>query len=331
MAEIYVDYTSPIKTKIFWNGEITNPDEGFEVINVTVWDVTEDPTQDPLVDPSLPIFETTAEKVESDNGTYQFVLPLNLCDRAKNLRIRWQYIIGGNNAGHYTNMSIVKPYVGLAEVYEDLGFGTDYGDPDHKTFHELQMAEKYARKVIENFCNQVFYPYNDFQVVYGAGTNLVPLPFKLLELHELYENDIKIIDNINNINNWSYQPKIVESGFGLRVDQSSQVDGIVYTANGLVPPTVNDWGFGGAFKKDSRYRIQGRYGWNDVPDNVEEACIVLMKDFFSKDVAWKNKYIKNIQTFDWQFEFTGDAYRGTGNYYADQLLAPYVINGMLVI
>jgi hypothetical protein len=330
MAEIYIDHASPIKTKIFWGGEITNPDDA-NPVSVTVWDITEDQTLNPLVDPEDPIYEGQATKVETDDGTYQFTLPLSLCNRSKELRIRWDYSIDENEAGHYTNMSIVKPYVSLAEVYEDLGFGTDYGDPNHKTYHDLQMAEKYARKTIENFCNQVFYSYNDFQVVYGAGTNLVPLPFKLLELHELYENDIKIVDTINNVNNWSYLPMPVESGFGLRVDQSSQFDNTIYTANGLVPPTVNDWGFGGAFKKNSRYRIQGKYGWKDVPDNVEEACIVLMKDFFSKDAAWKNKYIKNIQTFDWQFEFTGDAYRGTGNFYADQLLAPYVLNGMVVI
>jgi hypothetical protein len=330
MAEIYIDHSSPIKTKIFWGGEITNPDDATNIL-VTVWDVTEDPAVVPLVNPQTPIFSGQAQKVETDDGTYQFILPLSLCNRKKDLRIRWAYTVNGTQSGHYTNVSVVKPYASLAEVYEDLGYGTDYGDPNHKTYHELQMAEKYARKTIENFCNQVFYDYNDFQVVYGAGTNLVPLPFKLLELHKLYENDILIVDKINSINNWSYTALPVESGFGLRVDQSSQLDGTVYVANGLIPPTANDWGYGGAFKKNSRYRIQGRYGWKDVPDNVEEACIILMKDFFSKDIAWKNKYIKNIQTFDWQFEFTGDAYKGTGNFYADQLLAPYVLNGMVVI
>lgn len=330
MAEIYVDHASPIKTKIFWGGEIRNPDDAYPV-EVEVWDVTEDIAVDPAIDPTVSIYEGQATKVETDDGTYQFTLPLEFCDRGKDLRIRWHYHVDGNPAGHFTNISIVKPYVNLAEVYEDLGFGTDYGDPNHKTFHELQMAEKYARKTIENFCNQVFYPYSDFQVVYGAGTNLIPLPFKLLELHELYENDIKVVDTINDINNWAYDAIPVESGFGLRVDQSTAYDGMVYVANGVVPPTVNDWGPSGAFRQGYRYRIQGKFGWKDVPDNVEEACIILMRDFFAKDQAWKNKYIKNIQTFDWQFEFTGDAYKGTGNFYADQLLSPYVLNGMVVI
>jgi hypothetical protein len=104
---------------------------------------------------------------------------------------------------------------------------------------------------------------------------------------------------------------------------------MVYVSNGLVPPTINDLGFSGAFKKDYRYSVQGRFGWSSVPDNVEEACIILIKQFFDQDRAWKDKYVKNISTFDWKFEFMEDAHRGTGNLYADQLLSPYVLNGMV--
>jgi hypothetical protein len=56
-----------------------------------------------------------------------------------------------------------------------------------------------------------------------------------------------------------------------------------------------------------------------------------MQQYFEKDRAWKDKYVKNISTFDWKFEFLEQAHTGTGNLYADQLLAPYVVNGMVVI
>jgi hypothetical protein len=328
MAEIYKDQTSPIATKIFWGGEIRDADD---VVSAVVYDITEDLTVDPTVSPSEPIYEAEATKIETDNGTYQIILPLEFCKRNRKLRIEWFYEVDGNEGSHVYYTDVVTPYANLFDIIDDLGLGTDPGDPEYKTYHEIQMAEKYARKTIENYCNQVFYEYDDQQVVYGNGANIVPLPFRLTQIHEIYENDIKIIDAINNVNNWSYSPLIVESGFGIRVDQSSSYDNLVYVANGVVPPTVNDWGYGGAFKKDYRYRIQGRFGWPSIPDNVEEACILLIKDWFSKDIVWKNKYIKKIQTFDWQVEYTGDAYRGTGNYYADQLLNPYVLNGMVVI
>lgn len=193
------------------------------------------------------------------------------------------------------------------------------------------MAEKYARKIIENYCNQSFYLYNDVQIAYGSGSDILPLPFKINTLHELYGNDILLVDNINEVNNWMFEPLISETGFGLRVDRTSSIDNTVYVANGMIPPTINDTGGFGAFGQDVRYRVQGVFGWDKVPDNVEQACIQLMGDYFAKDKVWSNKYVKNIQTFDWQFEYSSDAYRGTGNAYVDQLLNGYVVNGMVVI
>ena len=193
------------------------------------------------------------------------------------------------------------------------------------------MAEKYARKVIENHTGQQFYLYDDVQIAYGAGSDLLPLPFKLDTLHELYGNDILLVDNINNENNWIFDPLVSETGFGLRVDRSQALDNTVYIANGMVPPTIND-NFGyGAFRKDVRYKVAGKFGWAEVPDNVEQACIQLMGDYFAKDKVWTNKYVKSVSTFDWDFEYSSDAYKGTGNAYADQLLYPYVLTTMVVI
>ena len=104
---------------------------------------------------------------------------------------------------------------------------------------------------------------------------------------------------------------------------------MLFRSNGLVPPSINDVNYQYAFKKDSRYAVQGRFGWSSVPDNVEEACIILIKQFFEKDTQWRNKYVRNISAFDYSFEFMEDAHRGTGNLYADQLLLPYVITGMV--
>jgi len=328
MAEIYVNSNSPIRTKVYWAGELTVPDGN---VTATIYDVTEDPAIVPNIDPETSLTSIIATAMETDIGTYQIVLPFSYSQRPRRFKIVWSYTISSNSAYHTTYTDVVTPYANILEAIEDLGLGSDPSDPNYKTYHELEMAEKYARKVIENYCNQSFYLYNDVQIAYGSGSDLLPLPFKLYELHELYGNDVLLVDNINNVNNWIYDPIISETGFGLRVDRTANIDNIVYTANGLIPPTINDnYGFG-AFGKDVRYRVQGKFGWDKVPDNVEQACIQIMGDYFSKDKLWTNKYLKSIQTFDWQFEYNSDAYRGTGNAYADQLLNPYVINGMVVI
>lgn len=326
MAEIYKDQTSPVKTKIFWGGELTDADGA---VTAVVYDITEDDTVSPSVDPNVAVATLIATKSETDMGTYQIVLPFSLCRRNRKFKIEWQYVINGNNASHIYFIDVVTPYANLSDVIDDLGFGTDPSDPNYKTYHELQMAEKYARKLIEIYTNQVFYLYDDRQVVYGSGSDILPLPFRLSEIHELYENDVLVTDKINNVNNWVYTPIISESNFGIRVNRQDNMDGLVYTANGLVPPSIRDISSSGAFRKDYRYSVWGRFGWSSVPDNVEEACIILIKQFFDKDRAWKDKYVKNISTFDWKFEFMEDAHRGTGNLYADQLLSPYVLSGMV--
>ena len=328
MAEIYVNSNSPIKTKIYWAGELTVPDGN---VTATLYDVTEDPAIDPAINPATPITTLTASAVETDIGTYQIVLPFSYSVRNRKFKIVWSYVVGGSNGTHTTYTEVVTPYANIIEAIEDLQLGSDPSDPNYKTYHELQMAEKYARKIIENYCNQSFYLYNDVQIAYGSGSDILPLPFKLNTLHELYGNDILLVDNINEVNNWMFEPLISETGFGLRVDRTSSIDNTVYVANGMIPPTINDTGGFGAFGKDVRYRVQGVFGWDTVPDNVEQACIQLMGDYFAKDKVWSNKYVKNIQTFDWQFEYSSDAYRGTGNAYADQLLNAYVVNGMVVI
>ena len=41
--------------------------------------------------------------------------------------------------------------------------------------------------------------------------------------------------------------------------------------------------------------------------------------------------IKNIQSFDWNFEYNSDTFSGTGNAYVDQILDAYVLTQMVVI
>ena len=251
--------------------------------------------------------------------------------RTRKFKIEWSYSVDNNQSFHTTYTDVVTPYVSLLEVMEDLNYGTDPSDFNYKSYHDLQMAEKYARKTIENYTGQSFYLYDDTHIVYGDGADSLRLPFKINQIHELYENDILLLDTINDINNWNYAVQVSESGFGIRVNKANMLDNTVYTSNGMVPPTINDTSGQGVFGKRSVYRIQGRYGWDYVPDEVEEAAIHLIRDYFSKDRLWRQKYIHSVQSFDWHFEYNTGAFIGTGNLYVDQILLPYVLTQMVVI
>lgn len=325
--EILVNSNAPITHKVFWKGQLTAADSN---PIVRVYDITEDPAITPAINPGTILASLPTVKSEVDDGTYYLYLPFNFTNRRRQLRLNWIYTVGGEEAYKNHKIYVQDPYVDLAQAVDVLGLGSDFSDPNNKSYAELSNAERYARKLIENFTGQQFFLYDDVHTVYGSGSDVLPLPYKLATLHELHQNDVLLIDTINDVDNWNYPTMISESGFGIRVNRANMLDNTVYTANGMVPPSIND-SYNGAFSKDTVYRVAGVYGWEEVPDEVELAAIELMKDYFSKDKVWRNKYVKSIKTFDWSFEYNSSASTGTGNLYADQLLSPYVITQMVLI
>jgi hypothetical protein len=319
MAEILINSQSPITHSVFWNGDLVQADS---LPTVKLFDVTDDPAISPSISPTqiLAVLNSVAD--ENNPGTYVVYIPYSYTSRNRTLRLQWEYQVNGTNVARKDEVYVVTPYVDFNHV-QDLGFSTDSSDPNYKSYKELIRAEKYARKQIEQYTGQKFYLYDDLYVVYGYGSDILPVPAKINQVHELYARDILLIDNINEINNWNYPVEISESGYGIKINRAGQLDNTVYVANGLVPPSIHD--YSGVFQDGVPYKIQGRFGWDNVPDNVELAAIELMKDYFSKDTMWRNKYVKSISTFDWDFEYTGEAYAGTGNSYADRLLAEYVL------
>jgi len=320
MAEILINSQSPISHKVFWNGDVANADA---LPTVGLYDVTLDPTASPYISPTQLLTTITSSLDENNPGTYTINVPYQYTNKNRTLRLAWNYSVGGTAVTKSDEVFVVTPYVDFNHA-QDIGFSTDSSDPGYKSYKDLLMAEKYARKIIEQHTGQNFYLYDDVFVVYGHDSDILPLPSKIADLHYLYARDILLIDAIEGIDNWNYPVDISETGYGIRVNRAGMLDNTVYIANGMVPPSINDYTHG-AFQSGVPYRVEGKFGWEKVPDNVELAAIELMKDYFSKDTMWRNKYVKNISTFDWDFEYTGDAYTGTGNAYADNLLADYVL------
>lgn len=325
--EVLVNSSPVVKHKIYYRNQMVDLDQ---VPTVRVYDITEDPSIIPAIDPETQLFTLTSYKSEIDPGTYECYIPQAYTERSRKLRLVWQYSIGNENLTKKHDVFVRVPYVDIAQAVDAIGVSSDPSDPSYKSYEELLAAERYARKVIENYTGQQFYLYDDLHVVYGDGSDSLRLPFKINTVHELYENDNLLLDTINEVNNWNYDVINSESGFGIRINRSNMLDNTVYTANGMVPPSINDT-HNGVFRMGTVYRVQGKYGWEFVPDEVELAAIELMRDFFSKDRAWRTKWIHSVQSFDWHFEYNTGAFLGTGNIYVDQLLLPYVLTQMVVI
>lgn len=323
--EIYVGSTNPIKHKIFWRGEATDADSN---PTVAVYDVSNDP--ETTINPLTPLYSgLTTQKSETDIGVYSLNLPVDATYKARDFKLVWSYNIQGSFQSRQHKLFVVQPYADHAQVYDYLRIGNDPSDPNYKSYEEIVSAERYARKVIENYTGQKFYNYPDVCSVYGTDSDSLMLPSRIESLYRLHANDILLEDNLNNIDNWNYKVDVTESGFALRINRANMLDNTVYTANGMVPPSIND--SSGIFRRGVRYTVFGKFGWQEVPDEVELAAMELMKDYFSKDNMWRNKYVTKISTFDWDFEYGSGSTSGTGNLYADQLLSDYVVSKVILI
>jgi len=320
MAEVLIRTQSPITHQIFWNGEVTTPDT---TPIAKLFDITNDPAINPAINPTTLLTSLVSVADENNPGSYTVYIPYQFTDRNRTLRLQWEYTIGTTHVIKSDEVYVVTPYVDFNHA-QDLGFSIDSSDPNYRSYKDLIRAERYARKQIEQYTGQSFYLYDDVVVVYGYDSDILPLPSKIHTLHELYARDVLLLDTINEIDNWNYPVEITPTGYGIKINRANMLDNTVYTANGMVPPTINDYG-SGIFQAGVPYKVQGKFGWEKVPDEVELAGIELMKDYFAKDTVWRNKYVKTISTFDWDFEFTSDANAGTGNAYADKLLAEYVL------
>ena len=325
MAEILLNSQSPVTHQIFWNGDIAIPENN---PIVKLFDITNDPAINPPINPSTLLETLTSVADETNPGSYLVYIPFQYTNRNRTLRLKWEYYIGEKFVSREDEIFVVTPYVDFNHI-EDLGISIDPSDPNYKSYKELCRAEKYARKRIEEYTHQKFYLYDESYSITGYNSDTLPLPAKIYDLHELYANDILLINNIQLINNWNYNVEILTTGYGLRINRAAMMDNTVYAANGMVPPSIHD--ASGVFRSDTTYEVNGRFGWEKVPDNVELAGVELMKDYFSNDTNWKNNYIKNMSTFDWDFEYNADVFRGTGNAYADKLLSNYVLSGAAII
>lgn len=327
MAEIYKNTSTAATTKLYVKGEAVTPSSP---VVVKFYDITGDPVVSPQISPTSIIATVTAEASEVDQGSFSVYLPIQHADRNRKFKLVWDWQYDSIAYSNTTYLDIVTPYVDIQEAAQEMGLGSDANDPNHKAYQDLKLAERYARNIIEGHTGQKFYLHDDYFYTIGNDSDTLPLTKKVNALHTLHANDQLLIDNINEVNNLGLIVQNTVSGFGLKVNQSSYLDNDVYIANGMVPPSIND-ASPNIFRRSKSYTIYARFGWDYVPNEIRDAAVELMKMYFAKDRVWKDRYVKKISTTDWDFEYSSEAFSGTGSAYADKLLADYVITQMVLV
>jgi hypothetical protein len=165
--------------------------------------------------------------------------------------------------------------------------------------------------------------------VSGNGSDKLNLPAPLLEFKGLaYDGILRNNHGVKLINNgWAL------AGGKVWIDNIKQAppEWILdrFDSNGKIFAPVL-YGHN-RFVDGVEYVVEGVWGYQDVPGDVKQAARLLVQDYSCDESLWRERYIDSVRAGDWRFEFNAQAFAGTGNVQADQILSGYRRATMVVI
>ena len=167
MAEIYVNTSTAATTKLYVKGEAVTPSSP---VIVKFYDITGDPVVSPQINPNSIVVTVTAEANEVDQGSLNVYIPIQHTARNRKFKLVWDWQYDSISYSNTTYLDIITPYVDIQEAAQEMGLGSDSNDPNHKTYQDLKLAERYARNIIEGHTGQKFYLHDDY--FFSIGKNL---------------------------------------------------------------------------------------------------------------------------------------------------------------
>lgn len=244
-----------------------------------------------------------------------FTLPFFLTQNDRELEIRWAFNYVEDAVTYpysqTTFVEVVRPIIPIAKVREILGAGFDD--------HDVANVEQSVRYIIQAHTGQSFGKFAGAKRVYGRGDNFLRLPDRLLEFNSL-----------NGSTTWANYASVDNNGWSLSVKGYYGIPPVKADYNGIneftspVPITVPQR-VAPAFAAGAAYDIDGIWGWNYVPAQVEEAASLLIHDYSCADATYRDRFLTSMTAADWRIQFHASAFQDTGNVRANQLLEDYVV------
>lgn len=264
---------------------------------------------------ALPVYSTTVG-ITPTGGRYSLELPWQATEFDGNLRIEW-------TAENFKRLQYVEVRAAIVPLSR---LKTAFGD-EHWAQADLEELENNVRLIIEGYTGQKFTYEIGTKRIVGTGEKKLSLSSRL---HRLYavttsgpvayfavSNDGWHISVSNK--NWLTTKEMPPEDVGTEV--WTGVKGVIH-----VPDSY--WR---KFRAGQEYIIEGEWGYPVVPEDVQEAALLLAADFGSGENLYRDRYLEAIKSGDWNLTYSGGAFRGTGNVRADQLLDKYRRQGMVII
>ena len=244
----------------------------------------------------------SASAVANGSGTAIFAMPSHYLTYTGNLSASVK-----NSAGdivNITNIDIVRPYCDLNSLVTNL---------DIKMAKAIEY-ERLARYIIDSHTNGFSYIRKTKELI-GNGTDELLLDETIHSLYKVYENEQLMYDST--IENNEVEYKINRQLNAIVVDIPEGTNRINYAKQ------WRDRFLDIDFFDGYEYLIDGDYGWRVIPQDIKEACELLIQDIFKDNIKYINRYIESFDNDDFKIKFVKNWTATTGNLVVDRILEKY--------
>lgn len=253
--------------------------------------------------------------VNSITASTSFTITLNKETTEYDRNIKVEYIttspLGAYSETEY--IALVRPYASPERIKELADIDTAVVSDD-----DLRKLERRARLSINSFVGFDFYKKKMYMEVYGNNTDVLTTHDNVLRVDYLYEDDLLIYDRYEEDNAIGYPITITASKNRIKIFNTTEKSKEIYES-----PKFSIFDPGGIFKKDYVYKIEGLFGWEYVPADVEEATALLVDYYLCNDFHVRNKNIAELSNDSYTFKYSANGFSGTGNILVDNLLSNY--------
>lgn len=244
-----------------------------------------------------------------DTGRYRYVVSSANNSILGTYKVVWGYTVQSLPLVKTQYYDVVVVYTSPEAVREEF---PDIVGIAAATNDEIRRKEKLSRFIINSFCGQSFdFEENGVKTIRAPeDSNFLKLPKRIYSLTSLVKQTDDLTGQI-----------VIDSDFylvsvGLGLDANIKAD--------ILQPSQ-------FFSKDARYVVTGNWGWEYVPEEIQTASNILIRDYFTDDRMLREHGVVQAQMGDRAFTFKDDLNGTTGNYDVDVLLSNYVLTSWTLI
>lgn len=182
----------------------------------------------------------------------------------------------------------------------------------------LRKLEKRARLSLNSYIGDNFYKEKKVFTVFGQNADVITTPIPIQRIDKVYQDDLLVYERDNSTYQLNFPLEIDSSGTRIKIVNSSTNNKEI-----LEFPKFSVFYYEGIFKKDFAYKIDGIWGWEYIPSDIELATALLVEDYLCNDSNIRNKNIVELTNDSYDIKYSADFSTGTGNLIVDNLIAKY--------